>query len=226
MGLHFYDWRQFFFEAFADYLRKQGMDIKVVDKKSFEVILDESDSRQVKVLDSMAFIQNDRTKYYYVIDCHDMIKTEELEIFVQDDRCKKILKCQYNKKVFKGAAYDKVMSWTYFDRHWPQKEAQLTASRKMVRSSNTLYFRGADWAGRSIILEGLRKRGLINLDNKIIDFDEYLTEISRHRIMLSLPGLADFCNRDIEGFASGTCILRPRFRNEFRSFLYGNHCRH
>jgi hypothetical protein len=38
-------------------------------------------------------------------------------------------------------------------------------------------------------------------------------------VILSLPGMADLCNRDVESFASGTCVLRPKLRNEFYNEL-------
>jgi hypothetical protein len=41
--------------------------------------------------------------------------------------------------------------------------------------------------------------------------------------MLSLPGMADVCNRDIECFGRGTCVLRPRMRNQFHDVLIPDH---
>jgi len=219
LGEYFHDWRQHFFKEFADYLCFQGLDVKIADEESFEVISDRSVKRQVVIRDSLAFIQNDQTKHYYVLDCHDMVKKKDQELIVRDHRCRKILKCQYRKKFFKEAIYDKVMPWTYFDRFWPTKEAQLIALRKTARTSNTLFFRGADWAKRGRVLDELQKRGIMNSDFGIIDFDDYLLESSGHRISMSLPGMADFCNRDVEGFASGLCILRPKLRNEFHNRL-------
>ncbi len=219
LGEYFYDWRQHLFKELADYLCFQGLDVKIADKESFEVILDRAVKRQVVIRDSLAFIQNDQTKHYYVIDCHDVPKTKDLEIIVRDHRCRRILKCQYRKKTFKEAIYDKVMPWTYFDRFWPAKEAQLVALRKAARTSNTLYFRGATWARRDHVLDELQKKGIMNSDFRIIDFDDYLLESSRHRVLMSLPGMADFCNRDVEAFASGACVLRPKLRNEFHNRL-------
>ncbi len=217
LGEYFYDWRQHFFKALADYLCNQGLDVRIADRESFEIILDRFDRRLVTIRDSLAFIQDDQTKHYYVLDCHDAAKTDDLKLFVQDDRCRKILKCQYRRKIFRDTIYNKMVPWTYFDRFWPTKEKQLMALRHISRASKALYFRGATWARRDRVLDELRKKGLINSDNRIIDFDAYLKESSRHRILLSLPGMADFCNRDVEGFASGSCVLRPRLRNEFHN---------
>ena len=59
----------------------------------------------------------------------------------------------------------------------------------------------------------------MNADFRIIDFDAYFRESCQHRVILSLPGMADICNRDVECFGSGACILRPRLLNEFHNEL-------
>ena len=59
----------------------------------------------------------------------------------------------------------------------------------------------------------------MNTDYNPIDFNDYLNECSEHMLMLSLPGLAYVCHRDIEGFASGRCIIRPKIENSFYNDL-------
>jgi hypothetical protein len=149
--------------------------------------------------------------------------TDELDLFVRDDRCKKVLKCQYRARTLKGPGYEKVVPWTYFDRYWPQKEAQFLASRNISRGIDLMYFRGADWDRRASILNELRNRGLTNPDFTVVPYSDYVRESSQYRIMLSLPGLAEFCHRDIECFGSGACVLRPRLLNEFHDSLIPDH---
>lgn len=223
LGEEFYDWRSHVFEELAEYLRALGVGIKLEDRTSFEVRLNRSEKKSIAIRDSLAIMQNDRSGEYYVLDCHDLVKTDDLELMVRDDRCMRILKCQYRARVFREVAYEKVRPWTYFDRFWPSNETKITSVRSIVRTSDSLYFRGADWAERGRVLEELSRRGLINSDFRIIDSDDYFRESTAHRVMLSLPGMADLCNRDVECFGSGTCVLRPKLRNEFHNPLIPNH---
>jgi len=219
LGASFYDWRKYVFLGLRDYLCSHGLDVRHEHRESFEVILKHSKTKDVAIRDSLAVMQNDQTRDYFVLDCHDMVKTRELLLFVRDHRCKRVLKCQYRSKVFKEGDYQKVRPWTYFDRYWPKNEKSLIESRGIPRTSNSLYFRGADWAKRDRILEELSRKGVISSDFQIIDFDDYFRETLEHRVILSLPGMADICNRDIEGFGSGTCVLRPTVETEFHNEL-------
>ncbi|MDY6935432.1 MAG: hypothetical protein SVZ03_14550 [Spirochaetota bacterium] len=223
LGDDIFDWRQRFFKEFADYLCKKGQKVKIIEKETLEVRLDGSVTRDVIIRDSTAVIQNNITKHFYVLDCHDWIRPDNIELMVHDPRCKKVLKCQYHKKSLNEPIYDKIKPWTYFDRFWPTNEELLIASRKIKRTTDSLYFRGFSWGPRVIIVEELIKRGILNPDYERIEFEEYLKECSQHRIMLSLPGMADICHRDIEGFANGTCVLRPKVQIEFHNRLIPDH---
>lgn len=223
LGEAFYDWRSHAFEELARHLRSQGVDVKVEDRSSFDVLVGPAEKKRIAIRDSLALMQQDHTGEYYVLDCHDLIKTDDLELMVRDPRCKRILKCQYRAKVFTEPLYRKVGPWIYFDRFWPKNEAQIVSYRSVPRTSDALYFRGADWGKRGAILTELSKRGVISSDFQIISSDEYFRESIAHRVMLSLPGMADICNRDVECFGSGTCVLRPRLRNEFHNPLIPDH---
>ena len=218
-GQVFYDWRGHAFQEVARCLCSQGMDVRLEDRESFEVFLGPSDRIQVSIRDSLAIVKDDQTGEYCLLDCHDMVKTADLELMVRDSRSKRVLKCQYHPRAFREPVYEKVRPWTYFDRFWPKNEQRIVSSRDIPRTSDSLYFRGADWGDRGLILEELSKRGVMNSDFQIIDWDDYFRESTAHRVMLSLPGYADICNRDVECFGSGTCVLRPRLHIEFHNEL-------
>ena len=214
-----FDWRQRFFEALNSYLSGTGLDVEIINAQSFTIHPEGDQVQDIPVRDSIAIIQNNDTGMYSVIDCHDWIKPDDTKLIVQDTRCRKVLKCQYHKSYFKKQVYDKIVPWTYFDRYWPQNEDVLTSTRSIKPSINKLYFRGIIWGHRGDILDELIRRGIMNNDYSPIDFDQYHKECSEHLIMLSLSGLADVCHRDIEGFASGRCILRPTIQNMFHNNL-------
>lgn len=217
----YYDWRHSFFFLFVDSLRDKGYVIKVREIDSFPVSTGNNAKKRVKIWDSAAVLRNDRTKQYHVIDCSDSAKFDDLEGFFQDTDCKKILKSQYNKRLHGDIG--KIVPWTYFDRFWPEKEEQFLSFRRLPRKRRPLYFRGADWGFRKGILDELVRRKVTNPDYETVEFDEYIKEVSSHLIWLSLPGYADFCNRDVEGFACGACVLRPLLRNQFHDPIIPDH---
>ncbi len=223
LGERFYDWRKHVFVEVAGHLRRLGYEVTLEDRNWFDVSAGSSATERITILDSLAFLQDDDTGEYYTLDCHDMVKLRELELMVDDDRCRRVLKCQYLPELFDQPRYEKVRRWTYFDRFWPKHEDRLRAYRGVARTSGELYFRGADWGKRGRILRELSRRGVIRPDFKIVDYERYISESTEHRFMLSLPGFADICNRDIECFGSGTCVLRPRLRNEAHSKLIADY---
>jgi hypothetical protein len=218
-GASFYDWRKYLFEALARRLRRCGREVDVVDSETFRVQPADAVAMTIKIRDSLAILCDGDDEGYSVLDCHDFVETDELKFFVGDERCRKILKCQYRAAALKGPHYDKVVPWTYFDRFWPRKRSLLAASRKVVRGIDRMYFRGADWDRRGEILNELRRRGLTNPDFRTLDYSDYVREARNYSVMLSLPGMGDLCHRDIEWFGSGACVLRSRLENEFHDNL-------
>ena len=223
LGEPFYDWRGRLFEELARHLSSRGMRVRVEERSSFRVRRSRFETRRIPILDSLAILQNDRTGEYCVLDCHDWTVTKELDLLAGDAGCKRILKCQYRPTAFAGPRYRKVRRWTYFDRFWPEKEHAIVADRATPRTSDALYFRGSDWGPRDRILQELGDREVISGDRRAIEFDAYFRESARHRVMLSLPGIADVCNRDVECFGRGVCVLRPRLRAELHHGLIPDH---
>ena len=219
MGYEFVDWRQNFFQEINNYLYNQGMDIKIKKLKFFTATLNGQGDKQIRMLDSLAIIQNDSTEEFYVLDCNDSVLTDEIHFLVQDERCKIILKCQFHRETVSDPIYKKIHPWTYFDRFWPTKEEELITARQNEPQSNILFFKGSAWGPRGPIMDELAKKGIITQDIRSVNFKDYITQTSMHRVLLSLPGMGDICHRDIEGFAVGTCVLRTRLLLEFHHNL-------
>jgi hypothetical protein len=213
-GVTFYDWRKHLFEELARRLRVQGMDVVIEDRETFETRPAGDRPTVVNILDSMAILYDEDTGNYSVLDCHDNVTTSEVDLFIRDNRCTHVLKCQYRARAFQAPGSEKVKAWTYFDRFWPQNEDLLVTAREPVRHIDKMYFRGADWGRRADVLSELKGRGLTNPDFTVLEYADYVRESTAYRVMLSLPGMADFCNRDIECFGSGACVLRPKLINE------------
>jgi hypothetical protein len=223
LGEPFYDWRKYVLGRLARYLCARGIQVTVADRTSFDVQAGSSAPRAMPIRDSLAILRHDQTGDYFALDFHDWVTTPELDRLVGDSRCKLILKAQYRAKVLDLARYEKVRPWTYFDRFWPQYEERMVAERTAPRPADLLYYRGADWEGRRPVLDELSRRGVIGADFGIVGFARYFHESASHRVMLSLPGMADVCNRDIECFGRGMCVLRPRMQNQFHDTLIPDH---
>lgn len=217
-----FDWRHKFFEKLAGYLSRRGISTDIQERTNISITVNGA-KQEIPVRDSIAFLYDNNSGDYYIIDCHDWIKPDDTKLIVRDRSCRRVLKCQYNKSYFKKSVYNKIVPWTYFDRFWPENDDTLTSTRAIEPEYEKIYFRGVAWGHRGAILDELIKRGLMNPDYDPVDFEEYHRECSQYRIMLSLPGLAEVCHRDIEGFASGRCILRPKIENEFHDNLIPDH---
>ncbi len=219
LGVWFYDWRKHVFEHLAERLSALGSPTAVEVRDWFEAYHPATGVERIRVRDSIGILQNLVTGEYHAMCCHDQLVPDDFDVLLDDPRCLTILKCQYRSKVFSAPRYEKVKAWTYFDRYWPTNEATIIGSRDVPRISEQLYFRGADWGVRGKILHELADRGVIDQDFEIIEYDRYFREKVSHRMMLSLPGVADLCNRDVECFGAGVCVLRPTLRTEMHDPL-------
>jgi|APGre2960657444_1045066.scaffolds.fasta_scaffold57937_2 hypothetical protein len=86
------------------------------------------------------------------------------------------------------------------------------------KPNNELMFRG--------FFHGMRlKLHLLNeipMTQERISFFEYFTELTNNKICLSLNGVAEICNRDLEILSSGSVLLRPLLKQKFHNELIPN----
>lgn len=213
------DWRQTVFTLMAEHLRGQGVHVRIENRSTFGVRNLRLLTHAVTIRDSLAILQNDRTKLYWALDCHDWTRPWDLHFFRWDLRCRGILKCQHRSSDVRGFRSRIVRPWTYFDDKWPSQQEQQTKLRGCERKLSQLYFRGQLWDERRPVVEILQHQKVLNPDQTRVSYEEYLYELASHRVALSLPGFGDFCHRDVESFAVGTCVLRPKVRNQFHEEL-------
>ena len=80
-------------------------------------------------------------------------------------------------------------------------------------------FIGNVYGGRSEIVDVLKKHPLFDIRHSIREegykFSDYLDEIQKHTICLSLNGYAEICYRDIESMAIQVPVLRSEFSNDY-----------
>jgi hypothetical protein len=188
------DWRQKVFSLVAEQLRNEGVDVRIKDRANFRVRRLNLLGQDVPIRDSLAILQNDRTLLYWLLDCHDCTAPWDPHFFLEDLRCRGVLKCQY-------------------------RPSDLKTLRRRERTLSQMYFRGQLWDERKPVVEILQQQKVVNPDHTPVSYEEYLRELASYRLVLSLPGFDDFCHRDVEAFAAGACVLRPRLRNRFHEEL-------
>lgn len=112
-----------------------------------------------------------------------------------------------------------VRPWLYRPLRWQTpKQQPLARSRRPG-----LYFRGAHWQSREVIpllAEMSEPSDNVDVDcwpiaeGRGLDPDLYFERLSEFEMALSVAGVGDICNRDIECFAMGVPVLRPVLQAE------------
>lgn len=88
-------------------------------------------------------------------------------------------------------------------------------------------FIGNVYSGRKEIVETLQKHPLFDIRHHIREvgypFQDYINEMQKYSICLSLNGFAEICYRDVEAMAIQVPILRSRFLNDYHNELIADH---
>lgn len=99
--------------------------------------------------------------------------------------------------------------------------------RKLEDTLPYLYFRGYMWDFRKDMVKDIKDSSIYiidkNTDNNNLNYYDYLHDLSRYRMALSLPGGTEVCNRDIECFAIGTPVMRPFLDIDYPEKLISNY---
>lgn len=87
-------------------------------------------------------------------------------------------------------------------------------------------FIGNVYSGRSELVDILKKHPLFEIKHSIreegLPFEEYLREMSKYSLCLSLNGYAEICYRDIEAMAIQVPVVRSKFLNRYHNNLIPN----
>ncbi len=199
-------------------LQCSGIDLQTEARESF-TLRRLFGARSVPLRDSLAILQHRPSGAFWGLDCHDWHDPFDLPDFFGDRRCRGILKCQYRRDAFPQRRYRLVRPWTYFAGAEPELHRRASELRSMPKQRERLYFRGHPWKERQGVLERLSARSVLSGEFERVEFARYLDELAQHRLALSLPGMGEFCHRDVEILSAGVCLLRPRMRNEFHTPL-------
>lgn len=129
--------------------------------------------------------------------------------------------------VWPSVAASPLRPWLYRPRYWMPER---TVARARARRRG-LYFRGVLWHSRTAlpILQRLAEpRDHVEIDaypidaKREIEAETYMRELGEYRVALSVAGVGDICNRDIECFAMGVPVLRPTLRAQLAVPLLAN----
>jgi len=153
-----------------------------------------------------------RDNRYWAVDPDDLCKSPTLRIkeFKEDDNCIGILKAQYRPWISQ-LTHSKVMPWLYFPRD-PEAYFNSDIESHPTHSERKLHWRGVMSHGRRGILNSLKD--ILNDSTLKVPLEQYLDEVNSHKVILSLPGVANLNHRDIELFGMGAAVLRPTLKTE------------
>ncbi|MFK7830144.1 MAG: hypothetical protein AB8B57_10230 [Congregibacter sp.] len=122
--------------------------------------------------------------------------------------------CKHDANVVK----EKISPWMFRPETWAGLDV-VEATFDPAGTIPKAYFRGVKNRAREC-LETLQSdndfavnMGTFTANNKLSETD-YFAELLGYRVALSVPGAGDMCHRDIECFAMGIPVLRPRFSCE------------
>lgn len=81
-----------------------------------------------------------------------------------------------------------------------------------------LTFRGYLYNFRKYLKSDYRFN-IINKENNFLNYEEYIYDLGKYHINLSLNGAGEICNRDIEILGTGTALFRPQLSVKFQNEL-------
>lgn len=135
---------------------------------------------------------------------------------MRDPRCIQVLKLQYYQRGL--VSYPKISPLFYYPYH-PEilTDEFITQCRSTRRIYDNIYFRGTKRGIRRSIIRRLAGARILNdAAFKKISATQMYTEMSKHKIALSLPGVGLACHREIEAFALGTPVMMLQCATTYR----------
>lgn len=219
-------WETYFVNRINKYLTAQGFKVSIKEKMKFNLDITDSIDNWYGVVRKNIIIQNNRTEQFFTIDHADQCN-EISEDLASHPLCISILKCQY-RKGFYGKWEHMVSAFTYGVKEWNKYFNLREYLIKVPKEKNQMYFKGNE-NGRKHILVNLLEKGLINKDYGLRTHngggrlkatqEEYLKNMAKRKIALSLPGIGNFCHRELEAFGIGVPVLMPILKNQYYNAL-------
>ncbi len=217
-------WENYFSNQICKYLLDNKYEACIKNKTNFDIDIRNKISNWYGILRKYIIIQNNKTKQFFAIDHADQFDHIVKEI-VAHPLCICILKCQYRKGSY-GECENKISPFSY-----GVKEEEFFSLRKKYinspKNKTKMYFKGNE-IGRSVILKTLFNIQLINDDYGYrekgvrafqISQKYYLKKMAKRKMALSLPGIGNFCHREIEAFGIKVPVLMPILKNQYYNNL-------
>ncbi len=112
----------------------------------------------------------------------------------------------------------------YFDCCYDEMESIYNNKNNVEQK---LYFRGWMWDFRKQMTENINRDDILIIDknenNQNLNYVDYLKDMSKYSVSLSLPGGTESCNRDIECFGIGVPVIRPHLQINYPDPLIPNY---
>lgn len=108
-----------------------------------------------------------------------------------------------------------------------EDEYLVKCSRNTGKKIKKAFFIGNVYGGRSEIVEILNTHPLFEIKHSIreegLPFKEYIKEMQKYSLCLSLNGFAEICYRDIEAMGAYVPVVRSEFFNQYFKEIIPNH---
>lgn len=164
------------------------------------------------------------THGFRAIDFQDFVShgRSAARFYVGDPDCELILKSQYRQGMY-IREWAKVKPYFYQARHPDvvRAVAPVLRQREIKHKIPTLYFRGLTDRGSPPRADVLHSLGDITNHQRKPDLkqEDFLDELSRYKIALSLSGNGNTCHREFEAMGVGTPCIMPELTNSFHAPL-------
>jgi hypothetical protein len=209
----FHNWSVLYvFKKFYEYFctENKSVEIRYVDSKNF------SDRFQGGINSAQIMtIKNLINGKYLIVSYWDKVEDFYLESNGWDVKnCVGIITSSGTNEKYQSIPFSYLPYTTEFDI--------ITYNSKKIhqKTKNELFFRGYIYGER---LE-LKNVGLINITKeKIEPHQKYFEELTNTKICLSLNGVGEICNRDIEILSARSVLLRPKLKTVFHNKLIPNY---
>jgi len=221
-------WEDYFTNQIYWYLNGKNYNVYIKNKRDFGLGITDDINEWLGIIRKEIIIQNNDTQKFFVINHADQFDYIP-EKLLSDELCVGALKCQYRKGNY-GLFEDKVSSFIYGLKEKYRYFKIRSDCIKLPKINREFYFKGNE-TSRWHILKILDKMGIINSDygfrvngRKVLKLpqNEYLKNMACRKVVLSLPGIGNFCHRELEAFGINVPVLMPILYNSYYNDLIPN----
>jgi len=166
-------------------------------------------------------LRNPKNKKFITVSLWDQLKCaqgeEDFEIFPD---------C-WEQVITSAGVFNYTKEYTPFTYILPHTHSEIAIQNIRIDNSlrtlpDKLNFRGKLYGERLSISRDTRFN-VINEHNNFLDYGNFLKEINKYSVNLSLNGASEICYRDMEILGMGSALFREKLKTKFHNELKANY---